>query len=130
MITGLFVALHGLLLLVLSASVIRLRLRHRVGIGAGEIDSLERAIRVQSNFVEYVPLCLLILAALEWQQAHPAGLFALGGLLLVGRVLHAVGLSASAGESAGRKFGIISTLLVLLAGSLWLLGLSVASLLA
>ncbi|WP_158100579.1 MAPEG family protein [Neiella marina] len=129
MVTGLFVALHGLLLLLLSVAVIRLRMRHQVGIGDGEVSQLKRAIRVQSNFIEYVPLCLLIMAALEWQQAHVVGLFVLGALLFIGRVLHAIGLSANAGESKGRMFGTVATFVVLFVGAIWLLAVSVASLL-
>ncbi|MBW8192175.1 MAPEG family protein [Neiella marina] len=124
MIAGFFIALHGLLLLILSIAVIRQRMAHRVVFGDGDVDSLQRAIRVQGNFLEYVPMTLLILAALEWLQAPAMLLFGLGSALFVGRVLHALGLSQTSGSSKGRMFGAIVSLAVLLIASASLLLLS------
>lgn len=124
MIAGFFIALHGLLLLVLSAAVVRQRMANRVVFGDGEVAPLQRAIRVQANFLEYVPMCLLILAALEWLQAPAMLLFGLGSALFVGRVLHALGLSQTRGTSKGRMIGAVITFAVLLISSVSLLVLS------
>ncbi len=112
-ITLLFAALHALLLLSLSVPVVLHRNRHKVGLGDGGDASLARKIRVQANFVEYVPMALLLLALLELSGAAASWLWGFGAVLLLGRVLHALGLSGSAGYSFGRFFGTALTWTVL-----------------
>lgn len=115
-ITLFYAALCALILVVLSLKIVALRRRHQVGIGAGQQAELERAIRVQANFVEYVPLALLLLLLLELSAVLPVWLLhILGGCLVVARVLHGfLGLNRSAGVSAGRFLGTALTWLVLL----------------
>lgn len=119
----LFASLHALLLMALSVPVVLQRRRARIGLGDGGDAVLSRRIRVQANFVEYVPLALLLLALLELGGLARPWLWGFGGTLLAGRVLHAIGLSASAGTSAGRFYGTLLTWLVLIAmagAGLWL----------
>ena len=114
-ILALYAGLLALLLLALSMKVVMLRRRFRIGLGSGNNPELERAIRAHANFVEYVPLTLLLLLLLELSGSMPgAALHGLGAGLLIGRVLHAVGLWGSAGTSPGRFVGTLLTWLVLL----------------
>ncbi|MGK7295631.1 MAG: MAPEG family protein [Candidatus Wenzhouxiangella sp. M2_3B_020] len=114
-IVVLYAALLALVLLGLSANVVRLRRAHRVGIGTGDVPALERAMRVHANFCEYVPLALILLVLIEMAGAAPAwSLHLLGLMLLAGRILHAWGLGRSAGSSAGRVLGTLLTWIVLL----------------
>jgi hypothetical protein len=111
----LYAGLLGLLLLALSGQVVRLRWRYRVGLGTGSSPELERAVRAHANFCEYVPLALVLMIGLSLAGAAPGwALHALGLALLVGRLLHAFGLSRSAGASRARQAGTILTWLVLL----------------
>ena len=122
-ITLLFASLHGLLMLVLLARISRHRHGHRIGLGDGGDALLARKIRVHGNFVEHVPFALLLLGLLEVNGLAAAWLWALGGTLLLGRVMHAVGLSQSGGYSVGRFWGTALTWLTLLAMTilgLWL----------
>lgn len=112
-ITGIYAALSALLLLALCLRIVRLRRKHQVGIGGGGEAGLERAIRVQGNFVEYVPLILLLLAAAESQGAATIFLHTVGIALIVARVLHAQGLSQSPGRTPGRFYGTSLTWLIL-----------------
>lgn len=113
-----YAGLLGLVLLALSIQVVILRRRHRVGIGSGEVKALERAIRAHANFTEYVPLALVLLALLGIGGSVPDGvLHALAGTLVLGRIVHAIGLSRSAGTSLNRVVGTVLTWLVLLAAS-------------
>jgi uncharacterized membrane protein YecN with MAPEG domain len=118
-VTPLYAAFLGLLLLVLAWNVVKQRRIHQVGLGDGGIPALSRAIRVHANFVEYVPLTLVLvlLVELQLQGAHLWVAHALGGALLLGRVLHAIGLSGSAGTSFGRMWGTLLTWLALLAAA-------------
>ncbi|PKL96614.1 MAG: hypothetical protein CVV18_01060 [Gammaproteobacteria bacterium HGW-Gammaproteobacteria-8] len=114
-----YAGLLGLVLIALSLQVVLLRRRHQVGIGSGQVQALERAIRVQANFTEYVPLALLLLILLGISgRVADAALHGLAGALLLGRILHAVGLSRSAGTSLNRVFGTLLTWLVLLSSAL------------
>ena len=65
-ITLLFAALHALMLLGLTGAISRHRHRTRRSASATASDTeLQRKIRVHGNFIEYVPLALLLLALLE-----------------------------------------------------------------
>jgi len=115
LITGLYSALLGLLVVALAARVVRLRRHYRVGIGDGGQPVLARAIRAHGNLIEYAPLLLLLLLIAELSQALTATwLHVAGGLIVVGRALHAFGLSRSAGTSLGRSLGTALTWLALL----------------
>lgn len=120
-VTPLYAALCGLLLIVLAVRVIRLRQRHSVGIGDGGHADLGKAIRVHANFVEYVPLALLLLFLLELTRQPVWALHLLGAMLFLGRILHAWGLSRTAKLSSGRAIGIGLTFTVIVITSLWLL---------
>ncbi|CUS48571.1 MAG: putative relative of glutathione S-transferase, MAPEG superfamily [Idiomarinaceae bacterium HL-53] len=121
-ITSLFAALLTLLLIVLSVRIIRQRWINRVGIGTGESKALEIAVRIHGNFVEYVPMSLILLALMELGGASPQLLYALGGLLFVARVCHAIGLTKSVGTSVYRTIGVMGTFAVLLLQSGYLIG--------
>jgi hypothetical protein len=113
-ITALYASLLALLLLTLSFRVIRLRLKHKIGIGDGEQQSLAAAIRVHGNFIEYIPLALILLGAYEINGAESLWLHIFGGALFTGRILHAVGLTKTIGTSVQRQLGMVITFLVLL----------------
>jgi len=120
-ITGLYTALAALLVLLLAARVVLMRNRRKVGLGDGNIPELAKAIRAHANAVEYLPIGLLLLLLLDLDQTRPSLLHLFGITLLLGRVLHAWGLSHHAGPSFGRAGGIALTWLVMLAMALLLL---------
>lgn len=122
-ITLLFASLHVLLMLCLVVPVARHRHTQRIGVGTAGDTALERKIRVHGNFIENAPLALLMLALLELCGLPAAWIWALGSALLLGRVLHAAGLSRRSGYSFGRFWGTALTWLVLLLmamAGLWL----------
>ena len=116
----------GLLYIVNAWRVISLRRKHRVGLGHGDIPDLRRAIRVFGNFTEWVPMGLILLIALEFEQAPFWYQHLMGGSLLLGRIIHSVGLSRSHGASPGRMIGMILTMFSILVGAV---GVSLFSLL-
>lgn len=110
-----YAGLLGLVLLGLSFNVVRLRRKHQVGIGTGDVPELARGIRAHANFCEYVPLALILLFGLAAAGAAPIwALHALAGALVIGRILHAIGLSRTAGASAARVWGTLLTWSVML----------------
>ena len=118
-ITPLYAGLLGLLLLVLSYNVSRQRIRYKIALGDGGQPSLQRAIRAQANLTEYGPTALILLAAVEAQGFSAPIIHTLGIVLVLGRLLHGVGLTRNAGPSAPRAIGAtVSWLVILLASGL------------
>lgn len=123
-VTTLYAASLGLLLIVLSDLVTRSRRRSRVSLGHGDDPMLERAMRAQGNFVEYVPLGLILLMLVEVKEPQPWVVHAFGLLLLGGRLLHAYGMFRPDSPVSGRYWGTALTWLMILSASLanlWLL---------
>lgn len=120
-ITGIYLALAVLLVLMLAGRVMWLRNARKVALGDGGLPELARAIRAHANAVEYLPLGLLTLLVIELDQVRPDLVHGFGIALLLGRVLHAWGLSRASGRSLGRALGIVLTWLTMLAMALLLL---------
>ena len=105
---ALWIALHLLLLVFLSARVVSLRRRHRVGIGDGGVDDLALGVRAFGNAAEYAGPGLVAILALAAVGA-PLLLNVVGATLFAGRLAHALGLSRSSGLSVGRTVGMVLT---------------------
>jgi len=125
-VTPVIAALCGLMLVALGVRALLLRRKAKIGVGVEkdgvESIALARAIRAHGNFTEYVPIALIVLAMLELRGAAPGLLWVLGGVLLIGRVVHALGISREKEDYRFRVFGMALTLTVLISGSLRLLG--------
>jgi uncharacterized membrane protein YecN with MAPEG domain len=118
---ALWVGLNLLLLLVLSALVVRQRQRHKVMIGDEGVPELLRARRAFGNATEYVPAGIGALCMLAIVGAAPPVIHGVGAVLFLGRVAHGWGITASAGPSIGRNAGTLLTWLAFLfAGALLL----------
>lgn len=121
LIAGLYVALGALLIVALALRVMWLRGKRGVGLGSGGDTVLERAIRAHANAVEYLPIALLLLVLLAIEQTRPGLLHVFGIVLIVSRILHAIGLSRASGRSFGRAVGIGLTVSVTLAMAILLI---------
>jgi uncharacterized membrane protein YecN with MAPEG domain len=121
LIAGFYVALGALLVVALAVRVMWLRNTGRVGLGAGGDAVLARAIRAHANAAEYLPIALLLLVLLALEQTRPGLLHMFGIVLIVARILHAIGLSSASGRSFGRMVGIGLTVAVMLAMAILLI---------
>ena len=121
LILPMYAALLGFLFFYLSVRTIGLRRRLRIGIGSKENDEMLRGMRVHSNFSEYVPITLLLIYFVEIQGGHPLLIHALGVLLLVGRSVHAYGVSQMNEKFVFRVSGMAMTFTALLTSSCVLL---------
>jgi len=116
LITALAASVLGLLYFRLSMAIIRVRHSEKISIGDGDDESLTRSIRVHSNFAEYVPLSLVLLAILELNGGPGFILIVLAATLVFGRFLHAKGLIDDSRNSFKlRKLGMQLTLCTLIA---------------
>lgn len=119
MTTTLFYAgLLGIGYLLLTARVIRGRQTKSINLGSGNDADMERRIRGHANFVEYVPLILLLMLLLELSQVNALLLHGVGLALLAGRILHGVALSFTEKWMLGRFYGTVLTLSALLISSI------------
>lgn len=109
----LYAAVLALLYIYLSARTIGLRRKLQVALGAGEHPEMLRAMRVHANFAEYVPLALILIFLVEAQGMAAWLVHALGAALLLGRCLHAYGVSQVKETFAFRVSGMVLTFTVL-----------------
>lgn len=115
MITALYASLCALLLVKLSLGVIKLRRKHKVRLGDGDVDELQTAIRIQANATEYIPITLLLILLLEMANVSLWIIHLAGITLLMGRLFHAAGLKSNDGKKRVLGMQITIYLLVILA---------------
>src|SRR5215831_13836604 len=123
-ITATYLAVLALIYTALAIRVVRMRRGNGVGFGDGDNATLRAAIRAHAHFAEYVPIIVLMAAALEMLGTPAVQLHMLLGALLVARIIHPLGLHAKPGTLqflVGRVFGMALTIFVLVTSALLLL---------
>jgi hypothetical protein len=114
LITSIIASVLTIIFIKLSFAVIGLRRKNKVGLGSGGHEDLERAIRAQGNFAEYVPFGMILLACLELNGA-PWWLVAILGIaLIIGRLLHAKGINVPPPDFSKRVLGMKFTFTTLI----------------
>ncbi len=108
-----YAAVLALIFIFLSARVIVARRQFRVRLGSGGQELLERRIRVQGNFAEYVPLTIILLTLLELYGADRWLIHVLCIGLIVGRSLHAYCVSRIDEDINHRRAAMMLTIGVL-----------------
>ena len=108
-VTLLYAGLLGLLSVLLANHVLKVR------VNAQRYPDWKpnAVLRSQANFVENVPLALVLLFLLETSGVGPVGIHCCGVLLVLFRVLHAVGLSGNEGANYPRLIGAQGTFVLL-----------------
>jgi len=80
------------MLVLLSLPISLRRRKVKVSLGVGDDAALQNLVRAHGNFTEYAPMGLLLLAVLELSGGSPRNLWILAGLLVVGRLVHMIGM--------------------------------------
>lgn len=119
-----YAALLALLFVALSVRTLYLRRTLHIAVGDGGNATMLRAMRVHSNFAEYVPFSLILFFLIEQSGAHSSVVHLYCASLLCGRVIHAFGVSQVKERFAFRVAGMALTLGPLLTAALRLLGQS------
>lgn len=112
-LTAFYAGLFALIYVGLSVWVMAGRVSSDTLHGDGGNESLEKRIRAQGNFGEYVPIALFLVALLEAGGGGPTLVRALLIVLLVGRLLHPIGMFAAKNSPVQytcRGGGILATL--------------------
>jgi uncharacterized membrane protein YecN with MAPEG domain len=108
----------GLVGLILALRVTMGRSKHNVIMGDGGNADMIVRMRTHANFVEYVPLMLVLLGLLELGGANRTALMVGAAVLVVARISHAIGMG---GPMALRVGGAMATYILLAAGSIYAL---------
>lgn len=116
--TSFYASILGFIYFYLSVSVIRLRILHNITIGDGNNKSLKILIRRHANFIEYVPISLILLILSESNGAGFWLVHTAGFSLLLGRLLHAFSLSENVIRDNIRMIAMFLTFLSIFTGAI------------
>jgi uncharacterized protein len=105
----------ALLASILAVQVIIKRVRLKIEWGDGANNAMAQAVRAHANFGEHVPIALLALGASELSGSHHLFTVSCAAVLLLARILSAVGLSRSLGPSIPRQAGASLTIVITIA---------------
>jgi uncharacterized protein len=120
-------AIFGLMLVALGAHVIRGRIKHLMAHGdQGNADMVVR-MRTQANFIEYVPMGLILMALLESSGANQIALAYGAAAFVVFRIMHAVGMHLKM-PAMPRRIGAMGTFVTLVLASIWALVIAAGAL--
>lgn len=113
-ITALYAGILAVFALFLSARAGTFRGKAGVSILYGEPKNMELAERVRrhQNFLEYVPMLLILMGAIELGGGNAVFLHVVGLLLIGARVAHAIGLKHDDMSHIGRLVGAGGTALL------------------
>ncbi len=126
-ITTLYALPLALIFLALFFTVSAKRSDLKQSIGDGGDIALHERIRRHGNFVEWVPMVLVLMMLAEANGVGSTWLHAAGALLVIGRVIHPFGLKADNSlhplRIAGNMGGILATAILVIATGLKLAGM-------
>ncbi|MDH5325492.1 MAG: MAPEG family protein [Gammaproteobacteria bacterium] len=91
-----------------------------VAFGDGNDEILKRRRVAFGNFVEYVPMCVVMLALMEYHNASISLTWAVGSLLIAGRCIHALSVLYTS-NPAPKAIGMFMTYAAFVVPAIWLL---------
>lgn len=127
-VSGITAGVLIIMQLVLMFGVIRTRFSARQSLGDGNNPDLLRAMRRHGNFAENAAMFAVALGLLEMLGEGRTVMVLLCGGFVLGRVLHAVGLSQAKSVNGFRKFGTILSAAVGVAVGVGLILIGIAAL--
>jgi len=108
-LTGLYASLLAILGTYLGAMVSVMRAKTGIAILHGDNMALAERIRRYGNFIESVPLVLILMSAVELGGASANWLHAIGGILLISRLIHPLGIDHKKPATPARIIGSLGT---------------------
>ncbi|WP_394148438.1 MAPEG family protein [Shewanella atlantica] len=114
-ISGLYISITAIFVVMFAMRVIQLRRKYKIGLGTSGNEALRLANRVHANLVENAPIAMLLLVVAELNHLPGLFLHVLGIIWILGRILHAIGLTQGrGGYHLGRFWGGLLSWLVIL----------------
>lgn len=122
-ITALYAGVLTIFALVLSARAGGFRGKSGISVLYGDPKNMELAVRVRvhQNFLEYVPMAIIIMGLIEVNGGSSTFLHSMGIVLIISRIAHAVGLKHDNMAHPGRTIGAGGTALMSLIAAVYLL---------
>ncbi|MDB5698845.1 MAG: GST-like protein [Alphaproteobacteria bacterium] len=114
-----------LLNLWIAIRVAVLRGRHKIMFGDGGNPALTARMRAQSNFIEYTPLFLILLALVELARGPSLWLWIAGIVFILARLVHVFGMDRPAPNPL-RAGGMALTFLPLLGLAIYAISVTYA----
>lgn len=121
-ITLVFAAAAALINIWLAIRVTQVRSAHKIWLGDGGSEAVVARTRAHTNFVEYAPFVLILIALIELARGTSLWLWLIGVAFVVARLCHGLGMDPTAPRIL-RRIGAMTTLAVLLALSVWALAI-------
>ncbi|MEM7522778.1 MAG: MAPEG family protein [Pseudomonadota bacterium] len=121
-IAALYGGLNALILIWLTAEVVRQRQAGSIILGDGGDPAMTKLIRGHGNAAETIPLAIVLLTLAELIGAPGFALHIVGVILTFGRVMHALHFTGRAPSLLYRTMGMAATLIALVLLSLGLVG--------
>jgi len=109
MITPFYASLLAFIFVALSVRTLLLRRKLKIDVGTGENQQMLRAMRVHANFSEYAPFALLLSLMIELLNGLTLLVHFVCICLVIGRVIHAYGVSNSSENYNFRVLGMALT---------------------
>lgn len=97
----------------LALRIGKIRTTQSISIGDGGDEALTRRMRAQANFIEFTPIILVLIAAIELSGKGSPWLTYVAGIYMLGRVAHGIGMDGGS-FAKGRFIGTITSMLTLL----------------
>ncbi len=113
-LTALYGSILGLMFIGLTSYVGLLRGKTGISLMHGDNPRLAERIRRQGNFTEMVPLALILMAGAELNGAGANWLHAIGGILVLSRLIHPFGIHFDNPSAPWRVIGAVGSLLSML----------------
>ena len=129
-ITLMYASIFAIFALVLSFKAGGFRGKTGVSVLFGDPANMElvEKVRRHQNFLEYVPLWLIVFGAVEVAGGSSMFLYIVGDLMIIARIAHAIGLKHDNMAHPGRFVGAAGTALLTLVTAGYGLWLSVDAL--
>ncbi|MCH9674880.1 MAG: MAPEG family protein [Gammaproteobacteria bacterium] len=93
--------------------VASVRISGKISLGDGANPKFTPIIRAQANFVEYVPITLVLMGIAEINGVSPTWIHGLGIALVIARLIHPFGLASHYGINVLRVAGAVLTMTTL-----------------
>ena len=122
-ITALYAGILMIFALALSFKAGGFRGSTGISVMYGEPPNMELAqrVRVHQNFLEYVPMAIILLGILEINGGNATFLHVFGVVLIISRIAHAIGLKHDNMGHPGRVIGAGGTALISMAAAMYAL---------
>ncbi len=120
-VTLMFAAIFGFMHVVFTLRVGNYRFKSKISLGDGGDRELLKRVRAQGNFIENVPIALLLILLNDLDGAEDSTLMLMGSILLISRLTHYLTIVTVKLPWILRPLSMLGTLGTIIAASVMLL---------